>query len=58
MPNCLRFFQQLFAESDVRLQKVISGSEMPKPRSAVYEALDNKIIKLLNEYDVSKICFS
>ena len=50
--NALTFFQQIMAENDLRIHKILNGIEKPRPRDKIYQCLDDKIINALNDYDV------
>lgn len=50
--NSLQFFQQFFAETDMRAEKLMQKKERPKPRDKFYELLDDKILLVMREYQV------
>lgn len=51
LANVLNYFQQIFAESDERVIKILARKIKPRARSKLYEDIDNKIQNTLTEYE-------
>jgi DNA-binding transcriptional regulator GbsR (MarR family) len=50
----LAFLQRLQQESDTRLAKILNGLEMPRAPNKKYQEMDNKLLGILEEYEVLK----